>query len=677
MLQSTILLIILSAIIALALAWFQYFYKGKRSARYTWILTFLRAGGIFAVLLLLINPKITHSTYFTEKPNLLVAVDNSSSIANSGDSAKVVNLVSAITDNPKIRDRFNVSLYSFGNELNQAKSFGFTEAQTNIQDALKGLDNIYKNTTSPTVLISDGNQTFGGNYQFQARSFDHAILPVIVGDTAAHQDFLISRVNVNRYAFLQNKFPVEVFLNYSGNAAVQTRLLIKEGNTTVFSTEVEFDQKQNSHVITALLPANSIGVSTYEAQILPMEDEKNTANNKHGFAVEVIDERSSILVVSSLIHPDLGVLKESIETNQQRQVEIVMMEDLPANLEEFELVILYQPTREFEDLWESVKEEERNYWVITGPETDWRFVNQAQDYFKKEVSSQTEEFFPELNPDFATFQLNDIGYSNFPPLVGAFGEMQVSEQAEILLYQQVQGISTETPLLALVEEPQAKKAFLFGTNIWKWRAQVFLDESSFESFDNLIGKLVQFLASTQRKDRLSLNYENVYYGNENILLSAQYFDENYNSDPRGKLNLELTNLKNREKLVIPMSLIGNKYQVKLGSLPASDYSFIVRVEGENLSASGTFSLLDFEIEKQFTSANVTGLQQIADAKGTELYFAEEEDKIIEALLADNNNAVVQKSRKNHVSLIEWYYLLAITLFFFSAEWFLRKYHGLI
>src|SRR5690606_20444713 len=107
----------------------------------------------------------------------------------------------------------------------------------------------------------------------------------------------------------------------------------------------------------------------------------------------------------------------------------------------------------------------------------------------------------------------------------------------------------------------------------------------------------------------------------------------------------------------------------LGILPAATYSFRVKVEGENLSASGSFTLLDFDIEQQFTSANLQGFQQVADEKGTKLYFPEDIERMIEGLLSDNNYATVQKSRINHVSLIDWYFLLAITLFFFSVEWF--------
>ena len=675
--NSIIFLILLSALLSLTVAGFQYFYKNRSSARYLWVLVFLRAVGIFSVLLLLINPEFVTTRYYPEKPNLILAVDNSTSIRNSGRAEEVRELVAQLANDPELQDRFNLQSFSFGKELTKTKEFDFSEPQTNIQAALIGLNTLFRNSTAPTLLITDGNQTFGSDYRFGHRNYRNTILPVAVGDTAAYQDLSLHRVNVNRYAFLNNQFPVEIILNYSGDTSVEANLRILQGSTTVFTQKVSLSENKNSQVVRTHLPASTIGVSVYSAEITPLPDEKNVTNNLQNFAVEVIDERTSVLVVGSFFHPDLGALKRSIETNKQREVEIRNIRDLPAEIQDYELLVLFQPTSEFAPLIKTLKSQNRNYLLITGPETDWKFLNQAQPYFQKEITGQTEEYFPEFNPDYGSFQLDDIGYDGFPPLQGAFGDIKTAEELEVLLFQKVQGVSTSNPLLATLEEAGSKKAFLFGTDLWKWRAQIYSEEASFENFDNFIGKLVQYLASNARKDRLSLSYENVYYSNENILLTAQYFDQNYSFDPRGNLSLEFVNKETRKKSVVPMGLAGNKYQVELNQLKPGDYTFTVTADGENLAASGSFTVVDYNVEDQFAGANLSGLQQVADSYGGRLYFPDQYKEIKEALLSDNINTTVQKSRQNRVSLIDWYYLLGIMALSFSAEWFLRKYHGLI
>jgi hypothetical protein len=41
------------------------------------------------------------------------------------------------------------------------------------------------------------------------------VFPVVLGDTTKLLDLKINQLNVNKYAFYRNKFPVEVFLQYS------------------------------------------------------------------------------------------------------------------------------------------------------------------------------------------------------------------------------------------------------------------------------------------------------------------------------------------------------------------------------------------------------------------------------------------------------------------------------
>ena len=80
MTQQTILLIILAAIIALMMAFFQYFYKTKDRSKTNVLLSILRFLALFCLFVLLINPKIKTSATENIQPILNVLVDNSTSI---------------------------------------------------------------------------------------------------------------------------------------------------------------------------------------------------------------------------------------------------------------------------------------------------------------------------------------------------------------------------------------------------------------------------------------------------------------------------------------------------------------------------------------------------------------------------------------------------------------------
>ncbi len=73
-------------------------------------------------------------------------------------------------------------------------------------------------------FISDGNQTIGNDYEFI--NSKQTIYPIVFGDTTKYQDLKLSQLNVNKYSYIKNKFPVEVILNYEGNETVTTQFSI-------------------------------------------------------------------------------------------------------------------------------------------------------------------------------------------------------------------------------------------------------------------------------------------------------------------------------------------------------------------------------------------------------------------------------------------------------------------
>ncbi|MEG9326885.1 VWA domain-containing protein [Salinimicrobium catena] len=673
---TTVLLIALAFLTALALAAFQYFYKAKGSRLQNTIFAALRFITYFSVFLLLINPKIRKTDYYTEKPRLILAVDNSASISHFEKAGEVRNFVDDLNNDPELQERFDLNVYGFGKELEQASEFDFSGDQSNISGALKELEPLTEGSTAPTILITDGNQTYGEDLLYSAGRYGQPLYPVAVGDTTSYRDLAVSRVNVNRYAFKNNRFPVEIMVTYAGEVDINTAVEITSGQNTVFTKSLKLRKSENSAVVTAELPASSVGVHTYSVNLKPFSGEKNIQNNQQAFAIEVIDERSSILLLYGTLHPDLGAIKKTIEANEQREVILKNASDGIDDLEKYQLVILYQRENRLIPTMDQLQEKKKNHWIITGPKTNWRSLNERQELFRQEITGQTEEFLPVFNPNFSLFQVEDIGFSKMPPLLGSFGSLSSEDNNEILLFKEVQGVETTEPLLAISEDKEFKRAFLFGADIWKWRSASYLENGNFETFDSFFGKIVQFLSSGSRKERLTVNYENLYQGTEKLLISARYFDRNYVFDSEAKLNLRLKP-ESGEVREIPFLLRNNNYEVDLGNLPPGQYDFTVKVAGEDLSRSGSFRLLSFDVEEQFSGANTENLKAVAAKKDQQLHFLDKPEVLKEQLLSSKTYLPVQKSRENNVPLIDWYYLLGIIILALSGEWFLRKYYGYI
>src|SRR5690606_25497549 len=165
-----------------------YGYKSKQTGSLRWIFGILRFITLFSILLLIINPKFKSETYTIEKPKLPVLIDNSSSIGELNQKENTSQLLQTLKENSELNDKFDVSYYSFGNDFRESDSLSFEEKNTNISKALTSANELFKIQIAPTILITDGNQTLGNDYEISSATFKTPIYPVILGDSTKYTD---------------------------------------------------------------------------------------------------------------------------------------------------------------------------------------------------------------------------------------------------------------------------------------------------------------------------------------------------------------------------------------------------------------------------------------------------------------------------------------------------------
>ena len=675
MTTNTILLILLSLVIASGLSFYQYYYKAKTKSKVNLVLAFLRFLSIFGILLLLINPIITRNTLEIIKTPLPIVVDNSSSIVDLKANEISIELYKKLSQNKELQDKFDVQSYQFDSEFQNSTNFSFKGSQTNIDEVAKNLKSIYKNVVFPTVLITDGNQTSGNDYVYSFAE-NNKVYPLVLGDTTKVLDLKINQLNVNKYAFYKNKFPVEVFLQYSGDKYLTADFSISQGNSVLSKQSISFSPSKKAIIVNVLLPADKIGLEVFVAKISSREQEKNTYNNSKNFAVEVIDQKTNIAIISSINHPDLGALKHAIETNAQRKVTLIKPKEVKS-LEDYNILILYQPTVEFKSIFESNKIAGINTFIITGNNADFNFLNQQQTNLSFKMSGQKEDYLAGFNSQFNLFAIDNLGFENFPPLQNTFGNITKNGNVSVLLSSKIRNIETNSPLLAFAENLGKRSAFLLGENSWKWRLQSHIDNQSFEKYDVFIDKIIQYLASNNSKKSLVVNHENFYNSGEPIEISAQYFNKNYEFDEKARLTISVANTKTKQTKNYDLLQGNNSYKVNLDGLQAGQYNFLVKELNSNTVYNGHFEILDFDIEKQFANPDLEKLNQLAQQTQGKVYHPDEVDSLMKSLLENENYKAVQKNSMSKTTLIDWILLLIIVAFSLASEWFIRKYHGML
>ena len=674
MISSSFFILIGIVLVALGISYYQYLYKAKSKTNTVLFLAFLRFCSVFTLLLLLWNPLFTNTKYEEYKTPLPIIFDNSSSIPELKAGKQAQELYAQLKDSKELSDKFAVQYLGVDAECGPLTQLNFTGKQSRLDQAGKQLSLLYRNQNYPALFITDGNQTAGSDFVYSFGN-SNPVYPIVLGDTIAYFDLKIDQVQANKYAFYQNKFPVEVQLSYNGTQACTTQLKLMQANRIVYTQTVTLQPNQAAQMISFLVPATQLGPQLYEVVVQSPKPEKNRINNSKKFLVDILDQRRTIAFVSSISHPDISSLKRSIEHNGQSKAEIVKPADA-SSLADYAVVILYQPTSKFAKIYADVKRAKIPHMVVTGMQTDFSFLNQQQSDLTCRMSTQTEEFLPQFKDQFTLFASDDLGFDQFPPLQNPFGTISAAPSTTVSLGAKIQGVDTQQPLLCF-GGGEYRTAYLLGENSWKWRMHFHVQNKSYDKYDVFVDKIMQYLASTTARKSLVVDHERFYNAGEELVITGQYFTKNFEFDENTKLQLQCVNTKTKATQTLEMLKQASYFNANLEGLGAGKYTFTVKETQSNTTYKGSFEVLDFQIEKQFVNPNRIQLNQLAIQTKGQLYYPAQLNLLIDKLLKDPNYQKIQKEVTQKTPVLDWVYLLIFLVFTLALEWFIRKYNGLL
>ncbi|MDY0053388.1 MAG: hypothetical protein RBR79_01900, partial [Bacteroidales bacterium] len=205
----------------LASALLYYFPKKKLfTKRQNIILFSLRFLSVFLILSLIIFPIINNRTQRIEKPIIVFAQDNSSSILKTKDSIyykeKYKKEVEKIIR--ELDKDYDIRLIGFGDKTKEIKSLYkeiiYNDYATDISNLFNDIEEKYYNSNlSGVVLLSDGIINKGGNSTHFSKESSYPIYTIALGDTTQRKDLMISNLRYNKFAFSGNQFPLEIIIN--------------------------------------------------------------------------------------------------------------------------------------------------------------------------------------------------------------------------------------------------------------------------------------------------------------------------------------------------------------------------------------------------------------------------------------------------------------------------------
>ncbi|MBK85821.1 MAG: hypothetical protein CMC86_01290 [Flavobacteriaceae bacterium] len=666
---------VISFILALILA-LLYYKPWRYTIKVYWLLTFFRALSFSALFLLLLNPKLQISSTNIVKPKLLILADNTESISYLNKAVSMNSAINLLTSNKVLNQKFDLQTYSFDTDIKILDSLNFKSKQTNINNSIRAVNEIYKDQVAPIILITDGNQTVGNSYLYNDYENGQSIYPIVLGDTTTYVDLKIQQINVNKYTFLGNTFPIEIFVNYNGTQPVRTNLKVYSGKTLKFTKSIELSSERNSQTITTFLETKKVGLNRYKVIVDPTEEEILLSNNTSIFGIEAIDQKLKIALISNTPHPDLAFFKAILGSDKNYEINQIEPKHFLQQPTKYNIAILYQPTSEFSQVFKSIEKYNLNSFIIAGTFTDWKYLNSAQSSYVHEYTGQNEDYQSLFNSSFDNFSLDFMDFENYPPLTSSFGNTNINIAHNVLLYKYKNGVNTNQPLLFTYSKENSRQVVLLAENIWKWRMHCFREEKSFKKIDNYFKSIFQYLSTQRSTERLRINHELIFDGSVPVSIYAQFYGENFKLNNEVDLQIEIESSDNTI-LKFPMVLQNNSYVTNLQALEPGSYKYNVKVIDKGFVKSGRFEILPFNIEFQFINSDFIKLRQLAKKTNGKMFFNSETDLLINKLIEEEVYKDILQVEKKSLPLINFKYILLLIIFSLASEWFIRKYNGLI
>jgi len=314
----------LALVPALCLAfWAYYRILAPLSAPARVVLWVLRGLAFALVIFALWQPTLSYRIPDTGKPRLAMLVDRSGSMslpasdaafADRGEEARV--RAHEVAD--ELGNDYALEWFDFGDRIAPAAldSSAVSEGTTSIGGALEEV--LVRSASRPVhgiFLVSDGVNTSGRDPVRVAKGSPVPVFTVPVGPESTLPDLEIRRIETNTRAFAGEPLPVEVVVSSSGLESETGRVQLLADGEIVEEREFEVlgDKGLEQSLRFEIQPARP-GWTRYEVRALVGNDAV-PENNVREIAVEVMERKTRVLVVSDAIDWDFGFLRQTFDAD--------------------------------------------------------------------------------------------------------------------------------------------------------------------------------------------------------------------------------------------------------------------------------------------------------------------------------------------------------------------------
>ena len=678
--------IILFVLLGFALSYFLYNRdrnKGMLSKTSLQALFALRWVTIILLSILILQPKIFKTEEAFEKPFLVYAQDNSRSITATNDSLFYKNQYLDSIDKwiAYLDPFYDIRLVSFGDKCEEVDNVSYSDNSSNIEALFHFVENKYYSTNLTDVIIaSDGIFNLGMSPEYLSLSPNIEVHPLLIGDSIPYTDVSVKSVKHNKYALLENKFPIEVTI-FSNQAMENVSVLLYRENQLVDQVDnKKFTKGINKYKF--IQKAEEEGVKNYRVVVKSNIKESNLLNNSKSTYVEIIDYSQKILILAAAPHPDVSSINWALKDLLKSKVSSFLIDDFKGNVVDYDLVIFHQPFLN-SNLLSSLKEVKSKgipSLVIVGNGV----ANHSDEInligLKKNQFKGTNLTSAVLNEEFNSFNLNEDWKNiveQYPPIQVPFSSnYDVFDNAQILAFQSINGMQMPYPLVYFYTAKTINHAAILGLGIWRWKMAEFQKNDNAEAFKSIFHKIILYLKKIDKKSRFNVEIPSICNQDEFLNIYAEYYNASFELSQKATVTFNYKDSLGN-KFTKLLSVVDKHYELNLYNLDRGEYSYSIDVNdgADKFSNSGFFKVISSNRETITTVADINKLKSLS--KSESIHYLEDVKTLIADLKLNSKEKIKAFNHEDAKDIIHYKWLIFIIILFPVLEWLIRKSNGLI
>ncbi len=295
------------------IAWLYRYEAGAVTPRRARWMLGLRLAALVVLAWVIIDPVWVRKVPRKIQREVVVVLDDSGSmhLQDEGTSATRIALAEAALAHSgvlkSLEEKLRVRVVKAARSV-RAEGEGVAEGWGDATDLAAALDTVLEqvppDALAGVVMVSDGRHNRPGRVEDAARRFgilDAPVGIVAVGSADAPRDAAVLAVRAPEAIHLGDRLRVAAELKFDGYQGKEAKVRLQRGDTLLEERVVAIPQDHHREEVTFAQIPDEGGVGDYRVEIVPLDGEKFSDNNRWDFETSITDARTHVLLIDS--HP--------------------------------------------------------------------------------------------------------------------------------------------------------------------------------------------------------------------------------------------------------------------------------------------------------------------------------------------------------------------------------------